>query len=71
MKKTIDVKWQGGMAFNTILDGHKITVDAPQEVGGEDLGPRPKVLMLVALGGCPPGGGSPGLRFGKGGCRRW
>lgn len=52
MKKTIDMKWQGGMAFQTDLDGHKLTVDALPPVGGSDLGPRPKVLMLVALGGC-------------------
>lgn len=52
MKKEIEMKWQGGMAFNTVLDGHSITVDAPAEVGGNDSGPRPKALMLVALGGC-------------------
>lgn len=52
MKKEIEMKWQGGMAFNTMLDGHSLTVDAPAEVGGKDSGPRPKVLMLVALGGC-------------------
>jgi len=52
MKKEIEMKWQGGMAFNTMLDGHSVTVDAPAEVGGNDSGPRPKALMLVALGGC-------------------
>ena len=25
---------------------------APADAGGNDSGPRPKVLMLVALGGC-------------------
>ena len=52
MKKEIEMKWEGGMAFNTMLDGHSVTVDAGVENGGKDSGPRPKVLMLVALGGC-------------------
>lgn len=52
MKKEIVMNWKGGMAFNTELDGHSITVDAGTDNAGDDLGPRPKVLMLVALGGC-------------------
>lgn len=52
MKKSISMNWKGGMAFETDLDGHKLVIDALPEVGGSDLGPRPKVLMLVALGGC-------------------
>ncbi len=52
MKKEINMQFDGGMAFSTELDGHKIVVDAPEEVGGKDSGPRPKALMLVALGGC-------------------
>jgi putative redox protein len=52
MKKSINLNWKGGMAFETELDGHKLIVDAPVEGDGNNLGPRPKVLMLVALGGC-------------------
>lgn len=52
MKKEIEMKWEGGMAFNTELDGHSITVDAGEENNGKNSGPRPKALMLVALGGC-------------------
>ncbi|MDA3893078.1 MAG: OsmC family protein [Salinivirgaceae bacterium] len=52
MKKKINMSWKGGMAFETELDGHKLIVDAPEQAGGNDLGPRPKVLMLTALGGC-------------------
>ena len=40
------------MAFETELYGHKLTVDVDQANGGQDLGPRPKALMLVALAGC-------------------
>ena len=46
------MNWNGKMGFEADLDGHKLTVDALPPVGGEDLGPRPKELMLVALGGC-------------------
>ncbi len=52
MKKEINMKFEGGMAFSTEIDGHKLVVDAPADAGGNDSGPRPKVLMLVALGGC-------------------
>jgi len=46
------MNWLGDMAFQTSLNGHKIVIDAAEEHGGKDLGPRPKSLMLVALGGC-------------------
>lgn len=46
------VKWKKGMAFETELDGHKFFVDAMEDVGGKDLGPRPKGLVLSALAGC-------------------
>ncbi|HBG86375.1 MAG TPA: osmotically inducible protein C, partial [Marinilabiliaceae bacterium] len=32
--------------------GHKLVLDATPEVGGEDRGPRPKPLVMVALAGC-------------------
>lgn len=40
------------MAFESEIDGFKLTVDAAPETGGENLGPRPKPLMMLALGGC-------------------
>lgn len=52
MKHVIDLAWHKNMAFETDLDGHKLTIDASVEGGGDDLGPRPKKLMLVALAGC-------------------
>ncbi len=48
----IDVKWMEEMAFKTEVNGHKIVLDADEKVGGKDRGPRPKPLLLVALGGC-------------------
>jgi putative redox protein len=50
--EAIETRWLGNMAFETEVNGHKIILDATAEVGGEDLGPRPKLLMLSALGGC-------------------
>ncbi len=51
-KTTIDVTWNDKMSFTTNVDGHEIILDASENVGGEDKGPRPKPFMLVALGGC-------------------
>ncbi len=51
-KSTIDITWNGRMSFKTNVNGHEILLDADSGVGGEDSGPRPKPLMLVALGGC-------------------
>lgn len=52
MKQSIETAWKGKMKFEAVLDGHTIVVDAPVEAGGEDLGPRPKKLMMLALAGC-------------------
>lgn len=52
MKHVIDLAWLSNMAFETDLDGHKLVLDASTEGGGDDRGPRPKKLMLVALAGC-------------------
>ncbi|MGC3979553.1 MAG: OsmC family protein [Paludibacteraceae bacterium] len=52
MKQSIKTEWKGNMAFETELNGHKLTVDASEEVGGHNLGPRPKVLLLNALSAC-------------------
>lgn len=52
MKQQINLAWKKGMAFETELYGHKLTIDTDKENGGLDLGPRPKSLMLVALAGC-------------------
>jgi putative redox protein len=51
-KEIVNTKWLSNMAFETEVSGHKIIIDANPHVGGEDRGPRPKPLMLAALGGC-------------------
>jgi len=52
MKHVVDMAWTDNIAFETEMDGHKVIIDASEEVGGSDLGPRPKKLMLTALAGC-------------------
>jgi putative redox protein len=52
MKHIVDLAWTDKVAFETDMDGHKVVIDATEESGGSDLGPRPKKLMLTALAGC-------------------
>ena len=52
MKHVVDMSWTDKVAFETDMDGHKVIIDATEESGGSDLGPRPKKLMLTALAGC-------------------
>lgn len=51
MEKSV-VTWQDKMAFEVEVNEHKFKIDAVAKVGGEDRGPRPKPLLLSALGGC-------------------
>jgi len=42
-----------GITFAGMADStHWITIDGPPEFGGQNAGPRPKELVLIALGGC-------------------
>jgi putative redox protein len=52
MKQEITMNWLEGMAFETEVNGHKLYLDANEEVGGKNRGPRPKPFMMVALAGC-------------------
>ncbi len=52
MKAEVGCTWKGDMAFEGDINGHKIVIDATPEVGGKDLGPRPKPFILLALAGC-------------------
>lgn len=52
MNTTISVNWVKGMAFESIINNHRITVDASTDHGGTDKGPGPKSLIAVGLGGC-------------------
>lgn len=52
MKNSINVSWAKDMKFVTEIDGHEIILDAGVNSGGNDEGPRPKALMMLALAGC-------------------
>jgi putative redox protein len=52
MKREIRMDWKEGFEFEADVDGHKITIDLPEENGGKNRGPRPKPFMLLALAGC-------------------
>jgi len=48
----ISANLKGNMGFEMDLDGHTLITDGPPEIGGENLGPRPKQLLLSGLIGC-------------------
>lgn len=52
MSSKIQCSWKEDMAFEAVVDGFKITLDATEAVGGKNRGPRPKPLTLVSLAGC-------------------
>lgn len=52
MKETIKALWLNDLSFEAEVDGHKVYMDTAQEHGGKNMGPRPKLLMMVALAGC-------------------
>ncbi len=48
----VNIDWSGDMAFKADVNGFTLNIDADEKVGGKNTGPRPKPLLLVALGGC-------------------
>ena len=52
MNTTVNVNWTGDMAFDAEVNGFNLKLDATEAVGGKNGGPRPKPLILAALGGC-------------------
>ena len=50
--KHVKTSWKGGMAFESEIDGHRVLMDANEEIGGTDKGPTPKPLLLAAVAGC-------------------
>jgi len=47
-----DIKWNSQMSFKASVQGHELMLDLGEDAGGQDLGPRPKPLLLASLGGC-------------------
>ena len=52
MTHEIETQWMGKMQFNSLINGHTIIMDTPENVGGDDSGPTPKPFILTALSGC-------------------
>ena len=52
MQHSVTCDFKQDMFFEDDVDGHKIGMDASKEFGGKNRGPRPKPLLLAALGGC-------------------
>lgn len=52
MASAITLKWKNNTTFESVIDGHKLSIDTSVDMGGNDEGPRPKVLMLLSLAGC-------------------
>jgi putative redox protein len=52
MKDVINVRWAGDMAFEALIDKHRILFDASPSAGGKDAGPRPKPMLMASLAGC-------------------
>jgi putative redox protein len=52
MKDSVTIKHRENMSFSVSINGHELIIDASRGSGGNNLGPRPKSLMLAALAGC-------------------
>jgi putative redox protein len=48
----VEAKHIDNMAYQMELDGFNLILDASEENGGKNLGPRPKKLLLAGLIGC-------------------
>jgi putative redox protein len=52
MQHELLLNWNEEMNFSSEIDGHNIVIDAADEFGGHNKGPRPKKLLLLSLAGC-------------------
>lgn len=44
--------WIGDMTFETHIGQHVVKVDTVESLGGHDMAPPPKSLLLASLSGC-------------------
>lgn len=52
MTHSVKAVYKKGRNFSVNVNGHTIEVDASRVNGGEDIGPSPKIFMLLSLAGC-------------------
>ena len=48
----VETHWSSEMSFDSTVNNHRIVMDSDPAFGGHEKGPRPKMLVLSALGGC-------------------
>ena len=48
----VETHWSSEMSFDSTVNNHRIVMDSDPAFGGQEKGPRPKMLVLSALGGC-------------------
>ena len=48
----VETQWSSEMSFDSTVNNHRIVMDSDPAFGGQEKGPRPKMLVLSALGGC-------------------
>src|SRR3954466_11514773 len=49
MRKAIARRQNGSYKHRVIVRGHTLTVDEPEDQGGEDSGPDPQEMLAVSL----------------------
>ena len=49
---TVTTKWSSDLSFDSEANEHHVIMDSDPAFGGKEKGPRPKMLVLSALGGC-------------------
>jgi putative redox protein len=52
MSDTVVTTHTGHVAFESVIEGYTVKMDADPAFGGTGFGPRPKPLLLSALAGC-------------------
>lgn len=48
----VELEWKGKKSSIANIRNFTISIDNPQDEGGEDSGPMPTELLLASLGGC-------------------
>lgn len=49
---TVNLVFKSGMNFTADINGHTLEIDTDEAHGGNNIGTRPKILMLASLAGC-------------------
>jgi putative redox protein len=52
LSDTVVANLTGNVAFEAVIDGYSVRMDADPMFGGSGYGPKPKPLVLSALAGC-------------------